>query len=138
MLGGVLGSATASGTRAEVSLRVDTPMAPPRWAVLERQLLADNVPACQEFFKKYFDDRGYLQCFVRWGANDGPDDAFENFNRWPELHALGADDEILQMYLTGWEGMTRQYSQAKTTETPAGRDGMYVKDLRAVGLDAPR
>ena len=64
-------------------------MAPPRWAVLERQLLADNVPACREFYEKYFDDRGYLQCFVRWGANDGPDDAFENFNRWPELHALG-------------------------------------------------
>ena len=35
------------------------------------QLLADNVPACREFFEKYFDDKGYLQCFVRWGANDG-------------------------------------------------------------------
>ena len=67
----------------EVSIRIDSPMAPPRWARLERQLLADNVPACREFFRKYFDDRGYLQCVVRWGANDGPDDAFENFNRWP-------------------------------------------------------
>ena len=28
----------------------------PRWATLERQLLADNVPACREFFDKYFDD----------------------------------------------------------------------------------
>jgi hypothetical protein len=68
---------------------------------------------------------------VRWGANDGPDDAFENFNRWPELHALGADDEILQHYLKGWEGMIRQYSEAKTTEVPAGRDGMYVKEFSA-------
>ncbi len=76
---------------ADVSLRIGAHMDPPRWATLERQLLADNVPACREFFKKYFDDRGYLQCFVRWGANDGPDDAFENFNRWPELHALGAE-----------------------------------------------
>ena len=67
--------------------------------------------------EKYYDERGYLQCFLRWGANDGPDDAFENFNRWPELHALGADDEILQLYLTGREGMIRQYSEAKTTET---------------------
>ena len=65
-------------------------MQPPNWAVLERRLLAENVPACHEFFKRYFDERGYLQCFVRWGANDGPDDAFENFNHWPELHALGA------------------------------------------------
>ncbi len=76
-------------TVADVGLRVETRMDPPRWATLERQLLADNVPACREFYQKYFDDRGYLQCFVRWGANDGPDDAFENFNRWPELHALG-------------------------------------------------
>src|SRR6266540_4497219 len=115
----------------DVSIRIDSPMAPPRWARLERQLLADNVPACREFFRKYFDDRGYLQCVVRWGANDGPDDAFENFNRWPELHALGADDDILRLYLRGWEGMLRQYSEAKTTEVPAGRDGMYVKEFSA-------
>ena len=109
------------------------------WARLERQLLADNVPACREFYEKYYDARGYLQAFLRWGANDGPDDAFENFNRWPELHALGADDEILQLYLTAWEGMIRQYSEAKTTDVPGGRDG-HVRQgfLRPVGLDAPR
>jgi hypothetical protein len=112
-----------------VSLRINTPMGPPRWAVLERQLLADNAPACQEFFNKYFDDRGYLQCFVRWGANDGPDDAFENFNRWPELHALGAGDEILRMYSTAHEGMLRQYSEARTTDVPIARQGMYHKEF---------
>jgi hypothetical protein len=110
---------------------VDDPMPPPRWAVLERRILAANVPACREFFRKYYDERGYLQAFIRWGANDGPDDAFENFNRWPELHALGADDEILRTYLTAWEGMTRQYSEAKTRDVPAGRAGMYVKDFSA-------
>jgi hypothetical protein len=110
---------------------VDTPMPAPAWATLERRLLAENVPACREFYAKYYDERGYIQCFLRWGANDGPDDAFENFNRWPELHALGADDEILQTYLKAWEGMTRQYSEAKTKETPAGREGMYVKDFSA-------
>ncbi|HEX6642022.1 MAG TPA: hypothetical protein VF215_12965, partial [Thermoanaerobaculia bacterium] len=113
------------------TMTVDTPMPAPAWAKLQRQLLAENVPACREFYQKYYDDRGYIQCFLRWGANDGPDDAFENFNRWPELHALGADDEILQMYLKAWEGMTRQYSEAKTRETPAGREGMYVKDFSA-------
>jgi hypothetical protein len=114
-----------------VTIAVDTPMAAPRWAQLERQILAANVPACREFFRKYYDDRGYLQAFLRWGANDGPDDAFENFNRWPELHALGADDEILRLYLTAWEGMIRQYSEAKTRDVPAGRDGMYVKEFSA-------
>jgi hypothetical protein len=112
-------------------LAIDTPMAAPEWAKLERQLLADSVPACREYFQKYYDDRGYLQCFVRWGANDGPDDAFENFVGWPELHALGASDEILQLFLKSWNGMIRQYSEAKTVDVPAGRDGMYVKDFSA-------
>ncbi|PYR56498.1 MAG: hypothetical protein DMF91_21780 [Acidobacteria bacterium] len=114
---------------AQVSLRIDAHMDPPRWAMLERQLLADNVPACREFFNKYFDDRGYLQCVVRWGANDGPDDAFENFNRWPELHALGASDAILQMFSKGHEGLLKQYTEAKTTDVPIARQGMYYKDF---------
>jgi hypothetical protein len=113
----------------DVSIRIDSPMAPPRWARLERQLLADNVPACREFFRKYFDDRGYLQCFVRWGANDGPDDAFENFNRWPELHALGAGDDVLQMYSKGHEGLLKQYAEARTTDVPIARQGMYYKEF---------
>ena len=113
------------------TISIDTPMPAPAWATLERQLFAANAPACREFYRKYYDDRGYLQCVLRWGANDGPDDAFENFNHWPELHALGADDEVLQLYLRGWEGMLRQYSEAKTTEVPAGREGMYVKEFSA-------
>ena len=111
------------------TLHITAHMDPPRWAVLERQLLADNVPACREFFNKYFDDRGYLQVFVRWGANDGPDDAFENFNHWPELHALGAGDDILQMYLKGHEGLLKQYTEAKTTDVPIARQGMYYKEF---------
>src|SRR3990170_3270880 len=104
-------AAASFAAAAPVTLPVDPPMAAPRWARLERQILDANVPACREFFQKYYDDRGYLQAFLRWGANDGPDDAFENFNRWPELHALGADDSILRMYLTGWEGMLKQYTE---------------------------
>jgi hypothetical protein len=114
---------------AMVSIRIDTRMEPPRWAVLERKLLADNAPACREFFEEYFDERGHLLCFVRWGANDGPDDAFENVNRWPELHALGASDEILRMYSRAHEGLLQQYTEARTTEVPIARGGMYYKDF---------
>ena len=115
--------------KAGASIRIDARMDPPRWARLERQLLADNVPACREFYQKYFDNRGYLQCFVRWGANDGPDDAFENFNHWPELHALGAADDIRQMYLSGHDGLIRQYTEARTTDVPIARQGMYYKEF---------
>lgn len=124
-------SAPPAGSSSTVTIA--TPMAAPKWAQMERQLLAENLPAAREFFQKYFDDRGYLLCFVRWGANDGPDDAFENFNHWPELHALGASDEIVQMYLKAHEGMLKQYSEAKTTKAvPAGVDGMYFKEFSAL------
>ena len=113
------------------AITISTRMEPPRWAILERQLLAENVPAAREFFAKYFDARGYLQCFVRWGANDGPDDAFEQFNRWPELHALGASDEVRQLFERGHEGLLRQYTEARTTEVPIGRGGMYYKEYVA-------
>ena len=113
----------------DVSITIDSRMEPPPWARLERQLLDENVPACREFYKKYFDDRGYLQCFVRWGANDGPDDAFENFNRWPELHALGASDEILRMFTKGHDGLIKQYTEARTTDVPIARQGMYYKEF---------
>ena len=113
------------------TLIIETPMPAPEWAKLERRLLTESVPLCREFAQKYYDDRGYLQCFVRWGANDGADDAFENFADWPQLHALGASDEVLRVFLKTWNGMIRQYSEAKTVEVPAGRDGMYVKEFSA-------
>jgi hypothetical protein len=113
------------------AIAIDTTMAAPKWAQLERQLLAENVPAAREFFKKYFDDQGRLQAVLRWGADDGPDDAFENFNHWPELHAMGAGDEIPQMYLKAHEAMIKQYTEAKTTQVPAGLGGMYYKEFAA-------
>jgi hypothetical protein len=129
LIAALIGASLSAAAPRTIS--IDTAMPAPRWAGLERQILAANVPACREFFRKYYDERGYLQAFLRWGANDGPDDAFENFNRWPELHALGADDEILRLYLIAWEGMTRQYSETKTRDVPAGREGMYYKDFSA-------
>src|SRR3954471_14025699 len=119
----------STANASDIIVDVETRMDPPRWAVLERQLLAANAPACREFFNKYFDTRGHLQCFVRWGANDGPDDAFENFNRWPELHALGGSDDVLQMFLKGHDGLIEQYTAAKTTDVPIARQGMYYKEF---------
>src|SRR5438105_669355 len=74
------------------SITIDTPMSPPAWALLERALLKANTQACQEFFARYFDERGWLLCVERWGGDDGPDDAIENCTDWPILHALGASD----------------------------------------------
>jgi len=104
-------------------------MAPPYWALLERRLLAHNAEACAEFYQRYFDERGYLQCVERWGGDDGPDDAIENCNDWPLPHALGGSDDVLRMYKQAWEGHLRQYTEAKTVEVPLARDGMYYKEF---------
>src|SRR5687768_1748585 len=120
-----------SGAAQPPPIKIATSMPAPEWARLERRILAEMVPAAREYVAKYYDDRGYFQHFVRWGANDGPDDAFENTAGWPELHALGASDEIMQMHLRTWEGMIRQFTEAKTTDVPAGRQGMYYKDYSA-------
>jgi len=113
---------------------IDTPLAPPRWALLQRQFLKVQAEACTEFYDKYFDGRGYLECVPRWGGDDGPDDAAENQLNWTMLHALGADDGILDLFRSGLEGHLRQYTEAKTVEVPMARDGMYYKEF-PVSLD---
>ncbi len=114
---------------AAPKLNIETPMSPPTWALLERELLRASTAGCEEFFARYFDERGYLLCVTRWGGDDGPDDAIENLAMWPELHALGAPDIVRQMYLKAIEGHIRQYTEAKTVEVPMARDGMYYKEF---------
>ena len=114
---------------APVSVKLDRAVTPPEWALLQRQLLATNTAACREFFARYFDERGYLLCVERWGGDDGPDDAIENCNDWPILHALGADQAVLEMYKRAWEGPLRQYTLARTVDVPFARDGMYYKEF---------
>ncbi|NBW10376.1 MAG: hypothetical protein EBR82_20335 [Caulobacteraceae bacterium] len=130
-----LAAAVAPKARAaSASVEVTTPMPAPGWALLQRQLLADNAEACAAFYARYFDERGYFQCFERWGANDGPDDAIENVNNWPLLHALGGADRVKAMYTQAWEGHLKQYTAAKTTEVAIAREGMFFKEFN-VQLD---
>jgi hypothetical protein len=116
----------------EATLRIETPMAPPSWALLERELLRASTRACEEFFKRYFDDRGYLECVERWGGDDGPDHAIENVNDWPVLYSLGAPESILSMFKKAWEGHLRQYTLARTKDVPFARDGMYSKEFHVM------
>lgn len=114
---------------AAAEIDVSTPLAPPDWAVLERELLRANAAACREFYERYFDESGAILCVLRWGANDGPDDAIESMNDWPLLHALGGPDEIYDLYRRAWEGHLRQYTQARTVEVPLAREGMYYREF---------
>jgi hypothetical protein len=110
-------------------IRVDQPVAPPYWALLERELIRTQSEAIEEYFDHYFDERGYLLCVPRWGGDDGPDDAAENMLNWTMLYALGGPRQVLDLYRKGWEGHLRQYTEARTVEVPLGRDGMYYKEF---------
>ena len=120
---------TSGSTTKETVIDVTTPRAAPAWALLERQLLEAQERACVEFYERYFDERGYLLCVPRWSGDDGPDDALENVLNWTVLHALGAEDRVLEMYKHALDGHFRQYTEAKTTEVELGREGMYYQEF---------
>ncbi len=108
---------------------IRTPMAPPHWALLERELLRANSRAAEQFFDKYVDERGYLAHTPRWGTLDGPDDAIETFFNWTLAHALGGDDSLLDMYNRAQEGHLRQYGELRTTLTKLAENGAYWKEF---------
>ncbi len=110
-------------------LDVTTPHEPTEWALLERALLKAETEACEQFFDRYFDMRGYLRCVARWSTNDGPDDAMENLLNWTLLHALGGGDSLMEMYKKAWEAHFIQYTEAKTETVEFGRNGIYYKEF---------
>lgn len=112
-----------------IGLSKSGPVPPPAWATLERQLLTENAAACREFYDRYFDERGWLQCVERWGGDDGPDDAIECVADWPLLFALGGEMAVLERYRRAWEGHLEQYTQAKTREVELARQGMYWREF---------
>ena len=129
--GAIFVNATAGSVRAQSAnaIAITTPVSPPEWALLQRELLLAEADACEAFYARYFDERGYFQCFERWGADDGPDDAIENCNNWPHLHMLGAPDRVMALYTQAWEGHLKQYTAAKTIETEIAREGMYYREF---------
>jgi hypothetical protein len=108
---------------------VKTPMAPPQWALLERELLRANSRAAEQFFARYVDERGYLAHTPRWGTLDGPDDAIETFFNWTLLHAMGGSDSLLGMYNKALDGHLRQYGELRTTLTKLAENGAYYKEF---------
>jgi hypothetical protein len=113
----------------ETTVTITTPMSPPAWALLERELLRANSRACEFVAAKYLDPRGYLLHTPRWGVVDGPDDAIETFARWPLLHALGGEESVLQTYKRAQEGHWLQYGEMRTTKTDLAKDGAYYREF---------
>ena len=108
---------------------IERPMPAPDWALAQRALLRANAEAAAEFAAKYLDDRGFLRCVERWGGNDGPDDAMENFHNWTLAYALGAPESILGLFEKAWEGHLIQYTRARAPSVEMAREGMYFREF---------
>ena len=119
-----------SGTsQAQTLIEITTPMTPPNWALMERELLCANSEAVEDFYDYYFDESGYLLHAARWGTLDGTDDAPETFHNWTILYALGASDTVLELYRKGQEGHFRQYKEVTTDSTEVAKYGCYYKEF---------
>ena len=114
---------------AAQSLVIESPMAPPDWALAQRTLIKETTAAAAEFAAKYIDTRGHFRGVERWGGNDGPDDVMETFHNWPLAHALGADDRLLRLYERIWEGHLDQFQRAKAPSTDMAKAAMYWREF---------
>jgi hypothetical protein len=125
----VLAVLALGGFAAAQTIVVNSPMPPPAWALMERELLRHSSLACERFAEKYLDERGYLLHTIRWGTLDGPDDAIETFFNWTLLHALGGSNSVLELYKKAQEGHWRQYGELRTKLTELASNGAYYKEF---------
>ncbi len=119
----------AKANQAQPVIEIKTPMPPPEWALLERELLRANSTAVEAFADRFLDEKGYLLHTPRWGTLDGTDDAIETFANWTLLHALGASNSVLELFKKGLEGHLRQYKELKTVTTEIAKNGAYYKEF---------
>jgi hypothetical protein len=121
--------ASAQTPRQELTVQIKTPMPPPAWALMERELLRYNSIGVERFAQKYVDEKGYLLHTPRWGTLDGPDDAIETFWNWTLLHAMGGSDSVLELFKKAQEGHWKQYGELRTKLTELGANGAYSKEF---------
>src|SRR6185437_9408301 len=90
---------------------VSTPMSPPRWALLERELFDVLNRAAIEFADRYCNEDGTLIWRDRWPGMDGSDDPYEGFMNMPLLYALGGSREVYERSRKIWDAITWQWTQ---------------------------
>ncbi|MFC1539389.1 hypothetical protein ACFL6H_08190 [Candidatus Latescibacterota bacterium] len=119
----------SQAVQPQTIIEIETPMSPPDWAIMERELLKSSSDAVEEFAEAFLDDRGYLLHTPRWGTLDGTDDAVDTFANWTLLYSLGATGSVLELFKKAYEGHLRQYKEVKTDSTVVAKDGCYYKEF---------
>ena len=125
----VLGFLTVSSSLAQPTIEIDTPMAPPAWALAQWALLDSNREAALLAADKYVDDRGWMRITPNWGAMDGADDVTETYRDLPMIYMLGGPPEIVRLHKKIWEGHLDQYTEAREPVVAAAKEGMLYKEF---------
>ena len=79
---------TLSSALAQPAIEIETPLAPPAWALAQWALLDSNREAVFLAVDKYVDDRGWMRITPNWGAMDGADDVTETYRDLPIIYML--------------------------------------------------
>jgi hypothetical protein len=85
-------------------------LAPPTWAVLERQLIAAMDQSVDRFVASYVRPDGTLAWDDRHAGRVRSDAFYESIHNWPLFYALGGGDHVLPLATRVWDGITRQLS----------------------------
>jgi hypothetical protein len=89
-----------------ITVQANVPVAPPGWAVLERQLIAAVSEAALKYTEIYTRSGGTL--LWKTDGSASADDLFESFYNFPLLYALGGDEKLLELSFKQWSAMARQ------------------------------
>ena len=83
----------------------------PEWASLEWKLIRRMEEAVGIFLEKYVRSDGTLVWRAFWPGMDGADDAFESFQNYPLLYALGAGKRLLELAHREWDTTAWQWTE---------------------------
>lgn len=104
-------------------IRIDSPVDAPRWAVLERDIIARLNAAAPEFVARYTREDGSLIWRSEWPGMDGSDDPYEAFMYLALFYSIGGSDEVYQLARRIWDAITWQWTQYGQIEREF--DGYY-------------
>jgi len=93
------------------TIRIDTPMTAPIWAIQQRTLIAQLNDAARQFVDRYVRPDGTLYWRNYWPGMDGSDDPYEGFMQLALLYMLGGDDWLLPEARRIWDGITWQWTE---------------------------
>ncbi|GAB5558972.1 MAG: hypothetical protein SynsKO_06190 [Synoicihabitans sp.] len=93
-------------------IECDLHVAPPAWALYERQLIKALDEAAVVFYDQYVDENGMLTFKERYESGmNSSDDMYEAFRGFSLHTALGGSLDLDKRNRFAWEGITKQFTR---------------------------